>query len=514
MMSEPPQPTLYRLTAARQVWSMPELVGIIASNADQSTLGRLARVNKTISNVALAILYRTVSTNFYDLIKILSPTKLTPDHGLSFTRPLKETDWTRFLRYTKYVNGLVLEKVDASAEIFCVMDATRPSEDIFPSLKSFSCDSVGRTNYLTKMIFHNRLTNLEIKAWEPPLRLLQNIRTIACSLQILRFTDKSLILDALTHAELICLLPAISSIVHIELPPTFFTTKIFDILAQKQHLRIVRIPKLDEWAHGAMRINYPDFEYGFRFPDSGFPTLEALIIADASPQPHRRISITSEFKSLHDLEVKLSGQPSYANVQKYFQVLTHGFTSLTRLVLDLSAKHETYNSEATFSMLEPLLSLSGLRSFYLANYKPMSLADRHIEQMSRSWPLLRNFCFPGRMFFEHTELTLSALVPFIENCKFLEDLRLCIDASIKPPRELTDELIFPKHFKKLHLLDSTPGEVNDVAAYIADILPNETQLRYQSTESEMLRARMDKWRAISDLVDLIRKAKSRALRRG
>ncbi|KZT38737.1 hypothetical protein SISSUDRAFT_1061772 [Sistotremastrum suecicum HHB10207 ss-3] len=515
MTTELSQPASLGLSSTKQVWSTPELVGIICANVDQPSLGRLGRVNKAISDVSLAILYHTVSTNFYDLIKILSPTEVTENRGLIFTKPIEETDWARFLRYTKFVRSLTLANVDSAAEIFCVMDATRPPEPIFPSLQSFSCDDIGTTNYLTNLTLHNRLSQLAIKGWKPPVRLLQNIRSLASSLQSLMLTDTSMRLDLSTHAELIQLLPAFSSLIHIELPPTFMTAKVFDLLAGKQHLETIRMSKLERWEVGPKQRYFPDFVYGFRFPEGSFPALKILSIRDPSSHPQRRISIRSGFKSLQTLYLNLSGEPSYSNVQTYFQALTHGFTALTQLVIDASAKHDTYDSEATFSMLAPLLCLSQLNTFSFANSSPVSLADRHIDQITRAWPLLTYFAFDLRLFKEsgHTELTLSSLIPFMQNCKFLRVLRIRLDTSIKPPLELTDELVFPKDFELLDLLNSTPGEVNDVAGYIADSLSDKANFCCGGDEKEIGRDRMDKWRAISDLVDIIRKAKGRALRR-
>ncbi|KZS90905.1 hypothetical protein SISNIDRAFT_551276 [Sistotremastrum niveocremeum HHB9708] len=520
MISESPQLRSLSLSAATQVWSMPELVSIICETADASSLVRLAQVNKTIFGVSLAEFYYSVSINFPHILKILAPTEEIGDRGLTFTRPLEEEDWIRFLRYTKFIKILDLREMDTSAEVFCVMDATRPREldDLFPYLKSFSCDSMGSSNSLSSLFFHKQLECLTVKSWKHPLRLLQNIRPIATSLQRLALVDSNMKLDALTNAELIKLLHQLSTLYHLELPPPFITLQVFDILAAKQNLRVLRMSLLDEWHAGDVgdvRELFPPFDYGFRFPEGGFPVLKDLMIHDPSPDPHRHLTISSKPHNLKSLPTTLTGEPSFANVQNYFQVLAHGFTALTSLVIDASAVHEGFDSEATFLMLQPLLSLSQLETFSFSNYDPVSLADRHIEQMTRSWPLLISFTFCPRLFFEegNTEMTLSALIAFIENCKFLEELSIAVDTSINPPRELTDNLIFPNQFEMLNLLDSTPGDVNNVAAFIADILPDEAVFYYEEDEHDAQSARMEKWRAISSLVELIRKAKRRAVRR-
>lgn len=77
----------YSNRASSKVWSTPELVSIIASNASQPSLASLARVNKAISDLSLARLYRYLGFDFQEIFAILAPMEPFDDRGLVRVSP-------------------------------------------------------------------------------------------------------------------------------------------------------------------------------------------------------------------------------------------------------------------------------------------------------------------------------------------------------------------------------------------------------------------------------------------
>ncbi|KZS90902.1 hypothetical protein SISNIDRAFT_172667 [Sistotremastrum niveocremeum HHB9708] len=503
-----------------KLWSIPELVDLVASHCSPSQLATLAQVNRAISDIPLSRLYNKVSSNFHNLLSILAPLEAESDHSLNFVRPLEKSDWIRFLHYAKFVKELLISDTTVSPDAFCVMDATRPPGDVFLSLRRFDAGpSLGSSSYLCRLVFHPKLRVFHATSWKPPLRLLQNIRTIANSLQILELNDYGAILDSRTNAELLLLLVELTAIVQLILPPTFLTSKAFEILSFKEHLQDLRCATSGYFF--SARPPFPDFEYDLKFPKTGFQGLTTLCIEDRSARPHERLSITAEHKVLRRLRVTLSGEPELDSVMKWFLEIAPKFTGLTHLAFEGAVwcnDMGLLNPTVSFSMLLPLLSLHQLETLRFETETAVSLIDDHIDQMARAWPSLRNFRFCSLAIYEetYTELTASCLISMAEHCRLLEMLTISLDASRPLSRNNASNIGFSDSFRWLYFPDSLPGEINDTAEFIADLLPPHAVFRYESFILPVDRdpSRMESWAAISALVKSFLRVKHRYRLRG
>ncbi|KZS90909.1 hypothetical protein SISNIDRAFT_457243 [Sistotremastrum niveocremeum HHB9708] len=513
--------------ASTEVWRIPELVTLIASEClapwDKSALAALAclaRVNKITSSPALSVLYSDIRGNLLNLLSILSP--IAPsDSGLAFTRPLEKPDWNRFLKYTRLVKKIKFShKKDFvyAPEIFSVMDASRPSIILFPSLRSLSGRNLSPSmEQMYRFLFNLGMVCLDVDRWTPPLRLLQNIRMTSHSLKKLElgdpFPNQSTGLDLLTHNELIALVPELVLIEDISIPSSFVTTVVFDMLCQKKHLRNLR----------ASHSNVPhkdSFEYTYTFPQFGFPSLQSVAMRDQSTEPHRHLSIYTENPTLTSFEISFGGHPNLRSVQEYMTTLSSMFTGIQDLTIWGNVRTEVNgipNSSGVFSMLRPLLFLPRMRYFCLDNVCPMSLEDHHIDEIARAWPALEYFSFCGEIPYRagQTQLTLSCLLSFAEHCRDLDSLTLAIDACLPPPRSPKDPTLFASPDITVNLAYSPINDPSSVAFFLADVVPRTGTVTFElgNIWASFESPRVKKWEEVEVLVKKIHKASARAVRR-
>ncbi|KZS94908.1 hypothetical protein SISNIDRAFT_484427 [Sistotremastrum niveocremeum HHB9708] len=512
-------------SASAAVWAIPELASLIVSECPQSTTAGLARVNTLISDIALASLYRSVFRNLPNLLAILAPMEpcAEPESGLTFVRPLEKSDWTRFLKYTAFVKEIsffsTYGRPNAPRAIapvtFAVMIATRPVDTIFPVLECFTAwHPLGPLHPFYQLIFQKRLTSLSV-FWEPSLRLFQNMRAIADSIQKLTIYGSPTSMDSLTSKELLALIPELRSLVTLRLPSIFINSDIFEMLSFQEHLEcLVMKPNSTE-------VSISVTGYSFRFVEGRFPSLKEISMEDGSDRPHKRLSIQTPNLTLESLSVSLLGRVALSSIRKYTVTLGAGFPSLQTLHLDVTTpfqdQEQVIDSFKTFTVFQPLLSLTQLRDLAITSESPISFADEHIEQMAQAWTHIIHFRLECETPYEsnETELTLSCLISFTEHCPSLKCLTLAVDASLVPPRPVTDSTSFSNSLNLLDLSGSLAGDTMAVSCYIADLLPNDDRIfhyrTYHHGQNELLR--IQKWTDVHDTVLKMTKVRSRGLRR-
>ncbi|KZT38695.1 hypothetical protein SISSUDRAFT_1128577 [Sistotremastrum suecicum HHB10207 ss-3] len=510
------------VTASSKVWTMPELVTLIVRGTGWTDWARLCRLNKVASEAARARLYsgHYFGATIRPLLSILAPMERIGDSGFMFTRPLETSDWTRFLGYSKHVIYMYFSDDHMIApETFCVMDATRPPQDIFPSLRDFADMRVSPcSNYLHNMTFHKRLREFRIRSWIAPLRLLQTLRKAANSLRKLELGTYTMVPDKLTIVELLALIPELHSIDTLSLPSLFVTSDVFDALSRSVSLQEFHLlcsefdrnpPPPDNSLH-----------YAFRLPADGFSKLCSLTIEHRSPRPHSLLLVTGMKPNMTRLSVQFSCAPDFTGLKKYHAILSGGFSSLTELFITVSQsaeKHEISDSGHAFGLLQPLLVLEHLENFSFNYNAPVSLKDEHIEKMAQAWPLLQYFVFCSDVFYDvhQTELTLACLLSFAEHCPRIDFLMFAIDTTLDPPRQPTDDTVFPPNFSTLTVTNSPILDITSVATYIADLLPISVRLEcavhldFEGRDID----RSERWESAILLVDALHQASARSLRR-
>ncbi|KZS90946.1 hypothetical protein SISNIDRAFT_457294 [Sistotremastrum niveocremeum HHB9708] len=463
------------VTASSKVWTMPELVTLIAARA------------------------RLYSGHYFGatirpLLSILAPMERIGDSGFMFTRPLETSDWTRFLGYSKHVIYMYFSDDH--------MIAPKPS-DIFPSLRDFADMRVSPcSNYLHNMTFHKRLREFRIRSWIAPLQL----------------GTYTMVPDKLTIVELLALIPELHSIDTLSLPSLFVTSDVFDALSRSVSLQEFHLlcsefdrnpPPPDNSLH-----------YAFRLLADGFSKLCSLTIEHRSPRPHSLLLVTGMKPNMTRLSVQFSCAPDFTGLKKYHAILSGGFSSLTELFITVSQsaeKHEISDSGHAFGLLQPLLVLEHLEYFSFNYNAPVSLKDEHIEKMAQAWPLLQYFVFCSDVFYDvhQTELTLACLLSFAEHCPRIDFLMFAIDTTLDPPRQPTDDTVFPPNFSTLTVTNSPILDITSVATYIADLLPISVRLEcavhldFEGRDID----RSERWESATLLVDALHQASARSLRR-
>ncbi|KZT32517.1 hypothetical protein SISSUDRAFT_1066867 [Sistotremastrum suecicum HHB10207 ss-3] len=423
--------------------------------------------------------------------------------GLMFVRPLEQSDWTRFLKYAAFVKEIHITQSSPrwkqfASETFFAMDATCPVDTIFPNLEFFEAAwPLGPSKYLYPMIFQKRLRTL-------------------CSIRKLNIQGAPKVMDPLTHKELMALIPELKSLVNLDVPSIFVNSEIFEMLSSKEHLESLVMN------HTPLDVTTVQ-RYPFCFVEGHFPCLKDIAMVDYSDCPHEQVVVTMPNTTLRTVYGTLCGVIELSNMRKYYSILTEAFPSLRFVSLRIKKAFQDadqfLNSASAFSMIRPLLSLKKLRHFSISGESRICLADEHIEQMTRAWNHLRVFNMSCRTPHRKSELelTLSSLISFAENCPFIEYILLAVDASIDPPRPLTDRLSFPNSFYLLDLSGSLAGDTGAVACFIADLLPTGDGWMFfcQTTERELDTdpMREEKWNEVRDLVVNILKVRARGVRR-
>ncbi|KZS90911.1 hypothetical protein SISNIDRAFT_487927 [Sistotremastrum niveocremeum HHB9708] len=439
------------------------------------------------------------------------------DSGLTFARPLEQSDWIRFFKYSKLVKRFSLINGQPIApETFYVINATRPAWDLFPALKYLTSRRPPPLIY--DWILHRDLQHFDVETWGPPVRLLQSIRSMAPSLKKLALGDETMKLDPLTHSELMVLIPELTSLTHITLPSSFLTSDIFEGLSRAPKLQSLRVamsgdPSIRDAVHG----------YDFRFSPHAFSSLERLSMEDCSIDPTKHLFLdteTTKYPKVDHLEIGLCGHSGPTCLGKYFDTLSRGFFAVEDLIINASISVDDNGISdplVAFSMIQPLLSLSRIQHFHFKNEFPIALRDSHIEQMARSWPELDAFVFLSKIAHSQgqTQVTLSSLISWAKYCPRLSWLSYAIDASLDPPLPPTDDIVFSNPHFYLDIPISPIGDTREVSLYIADLLPplGRADVDFDRSGDPTLEPWEERWTETTALVDGIQKVKARALRR-
>ena len=250
---------------------------------------------------------------------------------------------------------------------------------------------------------------------------------------------------------------------------------------------------------------------------SAFPVLHALSLRANVTDITTFVNATFfPCSSLTSLCIHTLHQEVSRNIKSLFTTLAELCAGLTKVVIrmpEVTVEGPNLYGAYRFGMelefvdfdvIEPLCTLSNLRSFTLNTLYPLSLSDDKIRQMASAWPELEELDlnhFPSPAFNPLQRLTLAGVAAFAELCHNLCILKLHIlpeldyDSYLEPPKPFhkLDELV-------VSILHPRRYDTAGFAAFLADVIPSKCSVTHHCYQESTLVRRgygfgvpMDRW---------------------
>ncbi|KAJ7762537.1 hypothetical protein B0H16DRAFT_1718986 [Mycena metata] len=507
---------------------IPEVVELICSVAEFSTLAALAQTFRAFQPPALAVLWEK-QTNLMRLLKCMPSDawelKITPillvaeSTKVKFLRPITPSDWTRVLFYANYVKSFVQEGVDpVTWEVYATLSLSLPTYPLFPNVRCITWDTQDEVFPYFRMLVGNKLRSIVIGMHGSEAvrsSLLSSLTTFHPKLTHLEFNptlfDSPMITQAIYSA--ICRLNHLESLKFssLDLPSLLH-------LARLPNLRTLHLHKLP---HDSATVS--DFRTRIENTGPVFGSLREFTSYSESvkhitwfldaidPDALDKVDLEIESPILsedwHNLNTSLA-QTSSKTLTKIALMEMFSFDHVVPDHFELMFPTEC---------MQPLLSCTNLTEVAVLPGHGIHLDDAFLKLMALAWPQLQKLDLSPRCQSAHyvPQVTLAGLIPLAQHCRDLVSLALVMNATVTDPhsKEKPGGGITNTALTDLEVVESPLSSPGAVASFLSAIFPN---LRRVATRDEMTRNmlipdwedNMLAWEAVSDLVQVIASARA------
>ncbi|KIJ58173.1 hypothetical protein HYDPIDRAFT_34429 [Hydnomerulius pinastri MD-312] len=475
---------------------------------DRRTLARLARTSRYFLEPALNVLYYEINDLLW-LIKCM-PDDLWVVNGkqLSFKRPMEQSDWDVFLRYTRRVRSLEFDRHCTTTTHVNVYHslATYPYPDVmFPRLTHLRCgewreDAVWFLRHLLQpTVNHIDIDNLLPNALTyrvlplipkrcPRVRQLMAFRNLV-------FQQGDPVLDQFSN--LLCQLNLLESVRCAEL-----TDESLLHLARLPALKILRVD---------LRLN-PLHNLDSSLRGRGFPVLREALVS--SPTMSHCLQFLKYVKStsLDTINLNVDDETPAASYKEIFTAwgLNPSYQNLSTIDISEMRVWRDYDEKhiIDITVLRPLFQLKGLTCLKLETLCTYDLDDAAIKEIATAWPLLETLDLSLREcgWEIPSKVTLQGLIPLLRGCPNLALLGVVVDATRLPAAStrLPGAGVRNTSLESLWLADSKITRPSLVAAFLSAVAPNIEQIVTWNTPLLSGREGKDKyrkrWREVEGLV--------------
>lgn len=408
-----------------------------------------------------------------------------------FERKLEPRDWSRFMIYARRIRQFTYEDLGHAPKLstaaLAEISETRTSLSLLPRLREFTYITAFPTQRRFAVLFMNesvRRFTFRLDDEPEPLRpFFDNIPARMPHLMVLDLrTSRSASSIEKDFVHLLSELPCLEKVV---LPLYHVTDSIMGALAKLPNLGVIEFQYLQDQGIGD-KADVENFDP--HVTEDGFPVLWDLSLSAHLSKfiPVLVDTLAPAAKNLTSLYLHAISVKSEASVHEYFTAVGENFPLIKSIYMEalpgstMSTQWsgvEPQFEALTLDTLKPLLDCPHLTTFALMYPIPLCLTLDDLETMTSQWPTLevldlnKEPVILGSALGTRPNLTLRALLPFVQNCPNLRKLGLYLDAT---EADLPSASEIPRPFTKLTDLNvgiSSIGDPQAVALFLSRVCP-------------------------------------------
>ncbi|KAG9309649.1 hypothetical protein JVU11DRAFT_10313 [Chiua virens] len=476
---------------------------------DRRTLARLARTCRYFLEPALNVLYYEIHDLLW-LIKCM-PDDLWVVNGkqLTFTRPMLQSDWNIFLRYARRVRSLEFDRHCQSTtdvNVYVALSHLPSPVVIFPRLVHFRCGEYRPEaipflmHLLQPTVVHVDIDNLmsnPLTFCVLPLlpKMCPRIKQIMAFRNfVFQKGDRALE----TFSRVLCQLPELQTLRCAELPDdsVLHLSQLPNLKILRMDLRLISLDHLES-AFGRIR----------------FPVLQEVLLSAPTMSHSLRFLDFIQSTSVDTINLNVDDETCAADYKAIFTQWASNPSYHNLSAIDISEMQvwRDYDDKHIIDIatLRPLFQLKYLTSLKLETLCTFDLDNAAIKEIAQAWPLLETLDLSIREcgWELPSKVTLSGLVPLLQNCPNLALLGVVVDATVLPAASSTT---LPGYgvqntsLESLWLADSKITRPALVASFLSAVAPNLEQLVSWNTPLLSGREGKDKylkrWKEVEKLV--------------
>ncbi|KII86179.1 hypothetical protein PLICRDRAFT_280623 [Plicaturopsis crispa FD-325 SS-3] len=483
--------------------------------ASLGDLARLARTCRALCDPALDILWRTL-WSLNPLICTLpadlwESTESENAYGITrkdifFLRPIKDTDWTRFLLYARRVRVLNFDDPSIGravnfrhAGVPSALHVSAPALPLLPNLQVLALNEEEALVPHLGMLLHPELTSFScvyssLLDLPPRISLLTSLPVTCPGLTSLTVysgcipKDEGPFIVALSGV-----VGAWRGLTQLDVPG----------LTSSGIQYVAALPSL--WSLTLRNLDLVDTQHAR--PPLSFPSLRSIdICATTLPTCTAFLSLLPpQHPSLRAVKVRILTQDTPSKqFPAFFEALATHCAPLALQRIALGAHWRRWHTVPesgvidTTAFLALLLPFHRLERLCVTVPSTVGFGDAEVRAMAKSWPRLRALVVSPA--FAHPlrpgGISAAAFVDLVTSCMALEELSMLVD--LRHPMEAG-----PGRTTSLRRLSTEYSRISDVAAtaaFLSDVCPNLIDVHAGND--------LESWREVTKLVAVRRKERA------
>lgn len=457
---------------------IPELLQRIFQFSEPEDNCTNARVCRTWSNEALAILWRSVM--FDVVLELLGPTTRRAVGDLIFVRCPGPAEWSRFDRYAWRIHHLEVSWESYHPSIFEHIASIRSRAELFPNLETLDYDEdLGNVHLFTHAKLKSLTLQSSVNAGDCPhtKTALLHLPLQTRHLETLNL-GYLLIPEEVSHSDLASVLQGLPALKTLWLPGDWLVPQIADALAWHPVLECL----VSTIIHRAHATTWDVFSTSLD-PHS-FPSLKQLDIAVPFARAALLLSQTHRPRHLVSFTLKCYwGEESVYSYARFIDVISSNYPELESLsVQGNDAEQDPATLQPmTFLELRPITRLSGLTQLELTHPLQLDLDLRHVIEIAKALPSIEVlYLNDSPRISSAPNLTMSALVTLVSLCPKLDVLGMYVDACTTMPR--ISDVATLANLSIFSVGRSPIKDPRSVAHFLESILPKACQLYFHTED--------------------------------
>ncbi|KZS94941.1 hypothetical protein SISNIDRAFT_465184 [Sistotremastrum niveocremeum HHB9708] len=448
------------------------------------SLAKCARINKSLSEHALDVLYR-YDPPLMKVLEILCPTRLDDEEWV-FTEHIGPSHWNRFRHYSSRVRSIAIVNQwpnPLSQESILTLTTTIPrGEPLLPFMNSLHWEEIDESSApLVLFLLHEKVKEVILSVTGRQSddldhgTFLGNMARRAPNLEDLHFWVMGERVSENAAKEVVDAVNSLPDLRNLDVFASIVSSDLLQAISSRQHLETFwassfgpeKLEKLEE--ADVAHVMTSDVAAHQKFPRLREVSIPSFFFTKIGLEPPFLTSLIS----LHiDCNCLLADIPIFLpNVSRTCTRLRHFSMSIE--------KNVEPGFTLTMDMVRPLLNLKRIERLIIDTPSPPLLDDYDLSEFATAYPRLRHFELSPRA--QGAPLakspTLAALIPFAANCTNLISIGIYMDASIPPPPLELDEPIFSSKFEVIHVLCCKITDHRSVVDFLTYILPSCADLR-------------------------------------
>ncbi|KAJ7141711.1 hypothetical protein C8R43DRAFT_1071604 [Mycena crocata] len=389
--------------------------------------------------------------------------------GLNVKRPLELADWDRALFYLPRIRMLHCTATGTpSAQLVDTLGLCLPTDHLFPNIDTLHWDDLRSRFPLIRLVLGPRITSLEIG--------------FCCDSASIPYFSLIPTLARKFPGLIVACIPSAPSIVSFPVPHSKLRESTSQFLRGLEHVQTVRVVDLDQPAieHLACLPTLIDLTVSDMGSFSLSPQLTntplflyltSLNVSTTSVDVATAFTEAVAYSPLTELHITLTGSISNADLLTVYTIVSDSFLHSPLHQLQIGAEQLTDGVPGT--VLEPLLSLTALKTLWLHAGRGFDLDDALVTDMARAWPQMTHLTFFGFDTDIFPRVTLEGLRAFAEHCPDLQWVEIPVHAlEVPAPHTSPATRIVQRNLTRWSVGFSPIENAASVARFLSGIFPN------------------------------------------